>query len=224
MTAPHGRRRSRLRRAWGLVLGAAGLLALALLLDGLAWRHLVLPQVYGNDLGRLLRCMGFLGTWWLVALLWALVPAPAPRSRGALLLVAAPTLAVPLADLLKLVLRRERPGDLEALYHFRPWSEQPWSSSGLGLPSSHAAVAFAGATVLALLVPRWRWPLGLLAAGCALTRVLDRAHFLSDVVAGALVGVVLALWLHRCWGISAAGEGASPGRPAAGGPPSGPTG
>jgi membrane-associated phospholipid phosphatase len=50
--------------------------------------------------------------------------------------------------------------------------------------------------MLARLYPRARWLWYALAAGCALTRVLVRAHFVSDVVLSAIIGwgVAAILW------------------------------
>ena len=60
------------------------------------------------------------------------------------------------------------------------------------MPSSHAAVAFGGAWMLAALYPRAA-PIALaLAAGCALTRVLEGDHWLSDVVAAGALGWAVA--------------------------------
>ena len=57
-------------------------------------------------------------------------------------------------------------------------------------------VAFGGAVILGRLFPRTAPVAYALAAGCALTRVLARAHFASDVVVGALAGwaVGALLW------------------------------
>ena len=92
-----------------------------------------------------------------------------------------------LAELLKLIIRRERPADLEH-YVFRNITDHTWSTSGLGLPSSHAAVAFGGSFALIALFPQLRWPALLMATGCVITRVAMGAHFPSDVLAGAWVG------------------------------------
>jgi membrane-associated phospholipid phosphatase len=89
------------------------------------------------------------------------------------------------------------------LHAFRPWDERTWSGAGLAFPSSHAAVAFGGAAILARLYPRARWVGYTLAVGCAATRVLARAHFLSDVVFAAGLGWFVAWGLTRRWSVDA---------------------
>jgi len=194
-------------------------LALATLLDPWAWAHIVRPDIYESDLGRMLRIQGFFPLWIAVSLAIALVdrgrdgvgiaepagrrpagtepvaPRPAWYARGALV-VASPAVAGLLGEVIKLVVRRERPTSIDASYHFRPWSDHPFHSGGLGFPSSHAIVAFGAASMLARLFPRARAVFYLLAVGCAFTRVAARAHFFSDVVAAALLGWLTAavLW------------------------------
>jgi membrane-associated phospholipid phosphatase len=104
-----------------------------------------------------------------------------------------------MAELLKLAFRRERPGLTDGAHVFRPWSDRPFSTAELGLPSSEAAVAFAAAAVLARLFPEARGLWYGVALGCALTRVAARGHFMSDIVFAALVGyvVTLILWRHH---------------------------
>ena len=63
-------------------------------------------------------------------------------------------------------------------------------------PSGHATVSFACATVLALAVPRLRAPLFLLAALIAFSRVYVGVHYPFDVVAGAVLGVLIAIALR----------------------------
>ncbi len=60
----------------------------------------------------------------------------------------------------------------------------------------HGAVAFGAAFMLWRLHPRAAPVWMALACGCGATRVLSRAHFVSDVVASAFVGfgVAWALW------------------------------
>jgi membrane-associated phospholipid phosphatase len=57
-----------------------------------------------------------------------------------------------------------------------------------GFPSGHAATAFTVAAVLAGAAPAGRRGWLLAAAGVAASRVVLNAHFLSDVLGGALVG------------------------------------
>jgi len=180
-------------------------LAAATGLDHRVLRWLAWPdQPPRSDLLLLLRVWGSLWTWTLIALASTLLTSSTPgslggavRSRGLPLLLI-PTVAGGLAELLKLLTRRERPSELE-IYLFRAWTEQPLSTRGLGLPSSHSAVAFAGSVVLLLHCPRLAWPALAVAAGCGFTRIASGAHYPSDVLAGAAVGVVTALLLspHR---------------------------
>jgi membrane-associated phospholipid phosphatase len=73
------------------------------------------------------------------------------------------------------------PGGFHGLFHWK----------NLCFPSGHAGLAFATATAVAMLWPRakWRWIGYAVAAICALERVAENAHWLSDVVAGAALGV-----------------------------------
>lgn len=187
------------------LLVAAVALAAAHLLDGAAYRFLRDPRVYDRDWGRMLRIMGFLPFWLVAALALALhdrgrSPAADRSGRGAYarasFLVLAPTLSGIAGGALQLVIRRERPWAHGGAYVFRPWWDHPLSTGGLSMPSSHAVVAFGAAFALARLFPRAAVVWYLLAAGCALTRVLAQAHFLSDVVLSALVAaaVVAGLW------------------------------
>jgi membrane-associated phospholipid phosphatase len=181
-----------------------GILALAVAFIGDRWAydHVEMARVYDEDWGRLLRIVGFVPTWMLIALgLWL-------HERGAFeharrragLIVASPLLAGAAAELLKLALRRERPVAHDGEYFFRAFSERTFSTGGLALPSSHTMVAFGGAAMLAYMYPRTRWLWLVLAAGCALTRVLARAHFLSDVVVGALAALATTAWLWNRFG------------------------
>jgi membrane-associated phospholipid phosphatase len=160
-----------------------------------------------DDLTRLLRIMGYVPTWLAVAVMFVLVDrARRDRltgvlrgwaTRGALLMLGV-LAAGALAELGKILLRRERPGFMFE-YAFRPWDIEPLSSSGLGLPSSHTAVAFGAACMIARLHGPTAPIILAMAAGCGVTRILAGAHFLSDVTVGAFVGwmATSALWaLH----------------------------
>jgi membrane-associated phospholipid phosphatase len=205
----------RARAAWMALAITIVATALATLGDTAVYERVHNPGVYDRDWGRLLRVMSFAGTWVALAVALRLHEgADADRralaTRRAWLLLWSPALAGGVAELLKILVRRERPALHDGLYGFRPWDERTWSGAGLAFPSSHTAVAFGGAALLARLFPRARWVGYTLAAGCAVTRVLARAHFVSDVVFAAGLGWLAAWVLTRRWPVES-GE-ASPGR------------
>ncbi len=196
----HWRSSPELRFAATLIL----LFLVAQLVDQWIYHHFAFHAIYDRAWGRMLRLAGYFPLWGMVALALVLhdwVPrelAALPRAslRGRLLFWSA-ALGGIIAELLKIVLRRERPGLTDGAHVFRPWLDQPFSTARLGLPSSEVAVAFAGATALARLFPRVRPLWYALAVGCAFTRVASGAHFMSDVLLAALVGYLSALILGR---------------------------
>jgi membrane-associated phospholipid phosphatase len=103
--------------------------------------------------------------------------------------------------LLKWVIGRPRPYSLSradgtavlAPLRFFPFNGGPgglMEERNLSFPSGHACIAFLTAAALAVLLPRWRWPLFAFATVVAIERVAENAHYVSDVVGAAL----LALW------------------------------
>lgn len=196
------------RRRWVAfaTLSALALLA-AHLADGWAYRALAVEDVHGNDFGRLLRIAGYLPTWLLASAALVLTDWPrrafegtAAALRRGLLLLAGVAAAGIVGELLKLVLRRERPRAHDGEYVFRAFTERPFSSGGLALPSTHAVVAFGAAAMLSRLFPR-AWPIWWgLAMGCAWTRVATGAHFVSDVVLAAIVAWAVVELVWRRWG------------------------
>ena len=75
-----------------------------------------------------------------------------------------------------------------------PLVDLPSSDS---FPSGHATIGFACATVLALAVPRLRVPLYVLAALIAFSRVYVGVHYPFDVLAGAVLGLLLGVGVAR---------------------------
>jgi len=114
----------------------------------------------------------------------------------ALLILLAPIFTGLLAEGMKLLARRERPDMCDGQWAFREWADRPLSISGLGLPSGHAAVAFAAAFMLCRLHPESRYLWVGIALGCAASRVYYGAHFLSDVVLSGILAyaVTAAIW------------------------------
>ncbi|MBL8765011.1 MAG: phosphatase PAP2 family protein [Phycisphaerae bacterium] len=204
--------------AW-LAAGVVGFAA-SHLLDGAGFRWsrtIELARLEEQDWYKLFRVAGYLPTWVLVGLALILVdrkrltgrPVREVARRGAALVLAATGSGL-LAELLKMAVGRARPIVTGGRYEFRAFLRGFVESADLGLPSSHAAVAFgAGFALLALHRPLW--PLAaLLGAGCAAGRVASGAHFVSDTVGSLVVGLagaMLAARLTRGWeGRGAAGD------------------
>jgi len=189
---------------WRRVLAViAAALLLAHAIDAVAWEQLRDPRVNEREWGRLFRSVGYVPTWLFgSAALWLQSP-PAPgvaasgRGWRAVALMLAPALAGGLAELMKIVVRRQRPGAESPEYLFRPYDVDLWSTKGLGLASSHTAVAFGAAAVLSRCFPATRAVWYVLATGCALTRVMAGAHYVSDTVAAAAIGWLTAEGVWR---------------------------
>ena len=171
-----------------------GLLVLTLL-DRELWRLTKLaPEVFervkGKDLYQVLRQCGYLPTWLIAGTIVAL----AERSRGvvdwwrrgATIALAAFTGGLA-AEIMKVVVMRQRPGD-DGLYWFS-WMNEGFSKGpGHGMPSSHAAVAFGAAFLIARQWPAAGWIAIPLAVGCGATRMLAGAHYATDVYVAAILG------------------------------------
>ena len=188
------------RATVALAISLACLLIPALA-DQWAYAHLYHARLYDRDWAMALRSAGTLYVWIPVALVIWLVQRErdaALAKRRALLAIGSPVLAGLLCEVMKLLIRRERPDVAAGQWVFRAWSDHTFSSAGLATPSSHTMVAFGAATMLARLYPRARWVFYVIAWGCAATRVLAHAHYLSDVTFGALLGwaVGWGIWLE----------------------------
>jgi membrane-associated phospholipid phosphatase len=179
-----------------LVLFAVIAIAAALLLDQWGYQQLEKPGVYDRDFGRLLRVIGYFPLWVLLgAALWL----QTRDRRRALLLALVPGLGGLAAEILKMLLRRERPGVADGDYVFRAFADRPFSTSGLAFPSSHALVAFSGAFILCKLYPK-AWPVWVgLAIGCGYSRIQAHAHFLSDVTVAAVAAYVVVELSWKKW-------------------------
>jgi membrane-associated phospholipid phosphatase len=188
------------RRILLLCLAAAGLILAACLGDSWTFAHLSVPRVYDQGWGRLLRTLGYLPLWLLVGLAFHRSTTTPVGRRHAWLLMVAPTLSGALSEVLKLLIRRERPGPNAGAYVFRSFSDRPFSTSGLGMPSGDAIVAITACVILARAWPRARFIWYALAVACALARVVSRAHFLSDVTVAGILGWSVAEILWRRWG------------------------
>jgi membrane-associated phospholipid phosphatase len=193
------------RLAVGTALAIAVLVLIMVFVDAAAIRAarqaprwLVAPFQFVTDFG--------LAGWFLIPLggallVIALVNAPAltRMSQGVLATLAVRLgflfLAIAVTGLVvtvvKRIVGRARPviaGDDVFLYKFFLWRVEYAS-----FPSGHATTAFAAAVAFGVLWPRLRPLLWTYAIVIALSRVIVTAHHPSDVVAGAIAGVVGAL-------------------------------
>ncbi len=193
---------------------AGGVFALAHLVDGWAHANVVVDRIIEKDWAWSLRVLGYVPVWVVVALIMVREDRRRARlgtlpghlrdmwSRG-VILVSSAVLAGGLAEVGKLVTRRLRPpreGAWDGVYLFRT-GDWTWSTGGIGLPSSHAAVAFGAGFALAALHPRYRWWCVLIGVGCAFQRVAQRAHFVSDTVLAAAIAAacVAVVWRAHWW-------------------------
>lgn len=177
-----------MRTSLRLALLATVAIIAAHLGDTWAWTHLVKPDIYDHDFGRMLRTVGYLPTWLVLAAgIWM----QTRERKTALLVGLSPTAGGALCAMIQVLVRRERPGLHAGHYYFRPFVDRPFHGSEFGLPSSHAMVAFSGAWMLCRLYPRASPVWLALATGTAVSRVAAQAHFLSDVTVGAVAAYFL---------------------------------
>lgn len=142
-----------------------------------------------DDVMLLASAIGRAGfVWWVTGLIAMVFPT---RRMAAWRLLLAVVMAYLLVDgVIKPVIGRDRPFDVVA--EARLIDQRPVTSS---FPSGHAAAAFAGALTASRLFPRARLAWWLLAAGIALSRVYLGAHWPTDVLAGAALGLAVGWWV-----------------------------
>jgi membrane-associated phospholipid phosphatase len=103
-------------------------------------------------------------------------------------------------SIIKWIVGRHRP-----LVEITPWKFEPfiggfaglWKEKALCFPSGHASLSFATAICLTMLLPRFGWLFFLIATITACERVIENAHYLSDVVAGAGLGICVGWAITR---------------------------
>ena len=104
---------------------------------------------------------------------------------------------------LKWCFGKARPSRLfdDQLYGYS-WCISPTDYGMQSFPSGHTTTAFAVATALALIAPRYT---GLFLFGAlliGLSRIGVLCHYPSDIIAGAMLGSILTLLLFKCDRIS----------------------
>lgn len=139
-----------------------------------------------------------LGDGWLWVLTAALLAAAGSRGWQVLSAAAvAAGLANALLVCVKARVRRTRPCERAKSSHFDVAPLAWFPSDRYSFPSGHALNAFAIGSVIALACPLAAVPVLGTAASVAASRVVLGLHWLSDVVAGALVGLLIgtSVWL-----------------------------
>ena len=136
------------------------------------------------------------GVYWttltIAALLFAFHP---QRLRAAALPLISGAIGGLAYLLIKWIVGRRRPIIIITPFHFEPFIggfKGLFRQPGLCFPSGHASLSLATALSLSILLPRWRWVWLAIAFAVAVERILENAHYLSDVVAGLGVGMLSA--------------------------------
>jgi membrane-associated phospholipid phosphatase len=146
-------------------------------------RHFGQPEVYGTI------TLGLLGA--------GLISGNDEITRAGGRLATTLALAGAASSLTKLTLGRPRPSESLDADGYVPFSGQE------AMPSGHTTMAFALATSLADDIHRTWASVGLytVATGVAWSRVNDNRHWLTDVAAGAVLGVTSAKLVSGRWRI-----------------------
>jgi undecaprenyl-diphosphatase len=161
------------------------------LINGLAGHTPVLDQLMqalvSDYVGPTLQVLGLLGFWFEGT-------STAERrnnQRAVFRAVVALLASGALVGLSNVFYFRERPfryHDVNLLFYY------PTDSS---FPSNSVTVVFSIASAIWLRNRRWGWPMMILAAGFAFSRVYTGVHYPADVLAGALLGAGTAWFLTR---------------------------
>lgn len=147
-----------------------------------------------GDLRAFFQGISFLGhgtgCFVVVSLIWSLDR----RNKIAIpLLVGSVLLAGAVTTVAKILVHRPRPFvDQAAIADTVTLSEAVFQNSLQSFPSGHTATAFALAIALSLLYQQGKTLFLLFAILVGVQRVISQNHYPSDVIAGALVGVISA--------------------------------
>ncbi len=209
--APRFRTPPNPRRAALSAAAAVAVFAALCPLDRPAYLALHNPAAQTYLADAIIKAAGTMYPWLAVAAAMALAAVPrasaglgARAFRPAALLLSSPALAGGAAEVLKLVLRRERPILHDGFQVYRSLAgDRAWHSGGLDLPSSHAAVAFGAAFALCVIAPRLSPLWVIIGVACAAQRVVAGAHFVSSVFLGGALACACTTFLCR---VGAAGE------------------
>ncbi len=151
----------------------------------------VLTTLMGPSLWALLMVIGFC----VVALSYFRKGRLKPWARDMFYACTSILAATVICNVIKIILGRARPILLfqDNIYGFHFFASTDLMHS---MPSGHATTAFLLATVLVKLYRRQAFILYAIATYFLITRVVLTYHYVSDVVLGAYLGVIVALIVH----------------------------
>jgi membrane-associated phospholipid phosphatase len=190
------------RRIFIMAAVCAALAGAALAID-LPVAQFVKAHELRGELSRVVRLSEVFGWGGTVTILILTAVVLDERGWRVFLSLAIPSLGAGLiADGVKLLIGRWRPSAVPTFSSvsetFIDWLPLLKESSAAGskyamqsFPSAHAATAVGLAAALALLYPRGRWLFASFALLAMLQRVEAQAHYCSDVLAGAAIGLCL---------------------------------
>ncbi len=106
----------------------------------------------------------------------------------------------------KMLIPRFRPhslnqSEMEIASNWQTWGV-PWTGSWFeeqfrSFPSGHSATAVALAIGLTQVYPRGKWIFASIASIACLQRLESSAHFLSDIMGGVVIALLISLWYWR---------------------------
>jgi membrane-associated phospholipid phosphatase len=110
------------------------------------------------------------------------------------------------ANAAKMLIPRYRPhtleeSEIEILSSWQTWGV-PWTGSWSdeqfrSFPSGHSATAVAMAIGLTYVYPRGKWIFITLAVFACFQRLESSAHFLSDIMAGSAIAMLISIWYWK---------------------------
>lgn len=152
---------------------------------------------FGWYVGRLMRQPG---EWWptvLCAIFLMFFHSQGWRAGGFMLLAFVPGA---INGVLKWVAGRHRPYTGREAWDWNFFQDGWWGlfhQKNLSFASGHATLAFAWAAAMSIAYPRFRVIFFSIAALCGLQRVISADHYLTDVLAAAVLGIVTVKLMFR---------------------------
>lgn len=193
-----------------LVLGFLGAIVLRPL-DGPVI-EMVRSMRFGGDLKRELEALQQYGQLAFSVIIATVIFTLDPANRRRLVDWAlAGVVALVASNGLKFLIGRPRPGLNDPLHIVGPVGAYPIERDGImtlesvwtaghalsSMPSRHATFAVVSSVFLSALYPRLKPIVFLLALVVCVARILNQAHYPTDVIAGAAIGLVIGRWAVR---------------------------